>query len=173
MRRCVRCNGAFQITGIPLHTFRRFKRSRRSDRSGALLVETAIVMSVFIVLTLGAIDLHIGVYRSNMLAQAARHGVRQMIVHGALAAPAMTSWGPASYSGTAGDGSPYADAVRPMLAGIPPNNVAINVDWLDGDNAVGGRVRCTLSTPYQPILGVFVGYPTLNLKATSTMPIAH
>jgi len=156
-----------------LHTSGRIKRPPRGKRCGAVLVELAIVMSVFIVLTLGAVDLQIGVYRSNMLSQAARHGVRQAIVHGALAAPATTSWGPAGYSGTAGDGSRYADVVRPMLAGIPPNKVTINVDWLDGNNTVGGRVRCSVSTPYQPILGILVGYPTLNLNATSTMPIAH
>lgn len=148
-------------------------QAARHPRSGALIVEFAIVLSVFIMLTLGAVDLQIGVYRSNMLAQAARQGVRQAIVHGELAAPAMTRWGPASYTGTSGDGSQYANAVQPMLVGFPANNVVVAVDWLDGSNAVGKRVRYTLTTTYKPVLGVFIGYPTITLKANSTMPITH
>lgn len=137
------------------------------------MVEAAIVMSTFIMLTLGAIDLQVGVYRHNALAQAARHGIRQGIVHGALATPAMTVWGPASYSGTADDGSPYANSVQPMLVGIPLGQVTIAVQWLDGSNALGSRLRYTLTSPYKPLLGVFVGYPTFKLEGSSTMSISH
>lgn len=158
-----------------LQTRRRSGARRKVGRSrrGATIVESAIVMVVFITLTLGAVDLEIGVYRFNTLSEAARQGARRAMVHGTLAPPAMTLWGPGAYVGTAGDGSEYANAVRPLLVGFPLNDVILRVEWIDGSTTVGKRVRFTLSTPYRPLLGFLIGYPNLNLAAASTMPIAH
>ncbi|HUY87708.1 MAG TPA: TadE family protein [Pirellulales bacterium] len=150
-----------------------FRRQAKRSRRGAVMVETAIVMTALIALTLGAIDLQIGVYRYNTLSEAARHGARQAMVHGAMATAAQGIWGPGAYNGTAGDGSPYANAVQPLLVGFPQDNVSIELEWLDGSNAVGKRVRYTLSTTYSPLLGFLIGYPTMTLQAASTMPIAH
>ena len=75
------------------------------------MVETAIVLSVYLMLILGTFDLGTATYRYNTLSQAARQGARQAIVHGSLASPAMTVWGPSTYNCTAGDGSAYAQAV--------------------------------------------------------------
>ena len=151
----------------------RARRQLRKDRRGAQIVESAIVMTVLIALTLGAADLQIGVYRYNTLSEAARQGARQAMVHGAMAPAALGVWGPGGYTGTAADGSPQANAVRPLLVGFPQNNVVVRVEWLDGGNQIGQRVRYTLSTTYRPLLGFLVGYPNLNLNASSTMPIAH
>lgn len=137
------------------------------------MAETAIVMTVLIALTLGGVDLQIGVYRYNTLSEAARHGARQAMTHGALAPAAYGIWGPGTYVGTVADGSPYANAVRPLLVGFPQNDVNIQVTWPDGSNTVGQRVSFRLSTIYRPFLGFLVGYPNLNLTAISTMPIAH
>jgi Flp pilus assembly protein TadG len=142
-------------------------------RRGASLIETAVVLNVFLLLTLGACDLGVAVYRNNTLSQAARQGARQAAVRGALAAPSMTGWGPATYEGTAGDGSDYASAVSPMLVGMTLSNVAIKVEWIDGGNAVQQRVRFTVSTPYRPLITSVFSSSTYTLSAASTMPIAH
>jgi hypothetical protein len=163
----------YDSKGAPTPASRRLRSQSKNERRGALLAETAIVMTVLIALTLGAVDLQIGVYRYNTLSEAARHGARQAMVHGALAPAAQGIWGPGAYVGTAADGSPYANAVRPLLVGFPQNDVTIRVEWPDGSNAVGQRVRYSLSTTYRPFLGFLVGYPNLNLNAASTMPIAH
>ena len=76
-----------------------------TTRRGAAMVETALVLNIYMLLILGTCDLGIAVHRNNTLSQAARHGARQASVHGALAAPSMAAWGPATYTGTAGDGS--------------------------------------------------------------------
>lgn len=151
----------------------RTRRLARRARRGAQIVETAIVMTVLIALTLGAVDLQIGVYRYNTLSEAARHGARQAMIHGAMAPAALGIWGPGGYTGTAADGSPYANAVQPLLVGFPQNDVVVQLEWLDGGNQIGQRVRYSLSTTYRPLLGFLVGYPNLNLNASSTMPIAH
>ncbi len=149
------------------------KRAVDCSRRGATLVETAIVLSVFLLLVIGGMDLGIGVYKYNTLSQAARHGARQAAVHGNLAAPAMTAWGPGTYTGTAGDGSQYASAVSPMLVGFILANVTIKVEWIDGGNSIQQRVRYTATTTYKPIVTSFFNSSSYTLTAASTMPVAH
>lgn len=137
------------------------------------MVEMAIVLSVFLLLVLGTMDLGIATYRYNTLSQAARQGVRQAVVHGSLAPPEMPAWGPATYNGTAGDGSAYAQAVSPMLAGFNLNTVTIKVEWPDGGNAIQQRARFTVTTIYYPIVTSFFPNSSYTMSAVSTMPIAH
>jgi Flp pilus assembly protein TadG len=143
------------------------------DRRGAVLVEGAIVLTVFLFLILGTLDLGLATFRYNSLSQAARQGARQAAVHGALATSAMGNWGPTSYSGTADDGSVYAQAVSPMLAGFNLSNVSITVQWIDGGNAVQQRVQYTVSTTYTPTITSLFSNISYTQSAASTMPIAH
>ncbi len=144
-----------------------------ASRTGAAMVEMAIVLNVFLMLILGTFDLGIATFRFNTISQAARQGARQAIVHGKLAPPAMTAWGPATYNGTAGDGSVYAQAVSPMLVGFDLNKVDIKLEWLDGGNEVQQHVRFTVSTEYRPILSSLFSASSYPSTAASTMPIAH
>ena len=142
-------------------------------RRGATMVETAIVLSVFLMLILGTFDLGIATYHYNTLSQAARQGARTAIVHGALAPATMGAWGPSTYSGNAGDASAYAQAFSPMLAGFSLANVTIKLEWIDGGNAIQQRVRYTVTTTYRPMLTSFFTNATYTQTAASTMPIAH
>ncbi len=142
-------------------------------RYGAALVEMAIILNVFLMLILGTFDLGIATYRYNTLAQAARQGARQAAVHGSLAPPAMAAWGPATYTGTAADGSAFAQAVTPMLVGFTLSGVTIKVEWLDGGNAIQQRVRYTVTTIYRPIVASFFSASTYTLSAASTMSVSH
>lgn len=149
------------------------RRQARAARRGATLVESAVVLSVFLLLILGTLDLGIATYRYNTLSQAARQGARQAVVHGALAEPAMTAWGPSAYEGTAADGSEPAQAVAPMLAGFELSDVTIRIEWIDGGNKVQQRVRYSVSTEYRPIISSFFSQASYPLSAASTMPITH
>jgi hypothetical protein len=153
--------------------FREWTSEERTVRRGAAMVEMAIVLSVFLLLVLGTMDLGIATYRYNTLSQAARQGVRQAVVHGNLAPPEMPAWGPATYNGTAGDGSAYAQAVSPMLVGFNLNTVTIKVEWPDGGNAIQQRARFTATTIYYPIVTSFFPNSSYTMSAVSTMPIAH
>jgi Flp pilus assembly protein TadG len=153
---------------MPIH-----RRQARAARRGATLVEFAVVLSVFLLLILGTLDLGIATYKYNTLSQAARQGARQAVVHGALAAPAMTEWGPSAYEGTAADGSEQAQAVTAMLAGFKLSEVTIRVEWIDGGNKVQQRVRYSVSTEYRPIVSSFFSQASYTLSAASTMPITH
>ena len=137
------------------------------------MVETVIIINVYLMLILGTFDLGIATYRYNTLSQAARQGARQAIIHGALAPPLMTAWGPSTYTGTAGDGSVYAQAVSPMLVGFVLSKVTIKLEWLDGGNTLQQRVRYTVTTTYRPIVTSFFSSSSYTQSAASTMPIAH
>ena len=167
-----------------IHPIKRYRPAGRNQgsrrRRGASLVEMAIVLIVFITLVLGMLDLGIAVFRKHLLAQAARQGVRQAIVHGKDAnafGANMGVWGPAAWSGTADNsvGHPVVSVIQPMLAGMDPSTVAVQIEWLDGGNnvMVDDRVRVSVSTDYQPMMTFIFGNPTFPLQATSTMHIAH
>jgi hypothetical protein len=153
-----------------------FPRAADRRRSGATLVEAAVILVVFVILVLGMVDLAVGVLRFNTLAQAARHGARQAIVHGQSAPEGWNggAWGPATLDVSAGDeGVPVAAAIRPMLTTCDLDQTQIVVEWPDGSNAVEKRVSVTVTTAYRPLLTFLFGSPTLTLRARSTLPIAH
>lgn len=161
---------------------------RRHPRCGGAAVEAAVVLPVFLLIVLGAIDLGAAVFRYNTLSQAARQGARQAMVHGELA-PAGWNGGP--WAGTADDpaggkmidvrlDSPAtpveqaaADAVRPMLVNCPPDQTWVRVTWPAGTNKIGDSVRVRITTTYTPMTSYIVGGTPIALSAASTMPIAH
>jgi Flp pilus assembly protein TadG len=149
---------------------------RRATRPGAVTLEAAIVLPVFLVLILGTIDLAVGVSRYNTLSQAARHGARAAVVHGSLAAPGWEGgpWGAAAIDASAtATGVPAVDAVRPVLVNCPLDESRVRVEWPDGTNVAGHPVRVTVTTTYRPVLTYLFGNPAIALTASSTMPIAH
>ena len=146
----------------------------RPKRRGAAMAEVAVIGLLFLMLIMGLLDLGIGVYRYNLVCQAARQGARQAIVHGALAPSQIGSWGPATYGPTPASGSnAIAVALQPYLTGIEPSTVTIKYQWLDGDNQFGHRVQVTVTYSYKPMMTFIFGSPTYNLGTVSTMRIAH
>jgi hypothetical protein len=149
---------------------------RRTLRRGSATVEAAITIPVFLVLVLGMIDLSIGVARYNTLSQAARHGARQASVHGKLAPSGLGGpWGPAAIPPTAPTtgGPAAAEAVAPMLANCSLEESRVQVEWPDGGNEAGSRVRVVVTSPYRPMITFLFGNPAITLKASSTMLISH
>lgn len=143
-----------------------------TDRRGATLVEAAIVLPVFLMVVLGLIDLAGATYRYNLVAELARRGVREAIVHGSDAAPARGSMGPQRWTATAASEGDVPAAIRSLLTGIDPADVTVRLDWLDGSNALDSRVRCTVTLPYRGATTVISGQP-ITLRAASTMAVAN
>lgn len=152
----------------------------RQSRRGASMVEAVIIILVFLFFVLGMVDLGVGVLRQNILSQAARHGARRAMVHGSLAPDSWEGgpWGPATIGGADGVlasvvGIPLVDQVRPLLVGCDLNETRIKAEWLDGSNSLEKRVRVSITSPYRPMVTFLLGSPTVTLRASSTMPIAH
>jgi hypothetical protein len=108
-----------------------------------------------------------------MLSQAARQGAREAIVRGSLAPPRRTEWGPATYMGTAADQHDIAQAIRPTLVGMDPNDVTILVMWPDGGNEEQNRVQVALSIAHRPLVTALITNRQVTLTARSTMLIVH
>lgn len=137
------------------------------------MLEAAIVLTVFLTLVFGGIDLALGVFRYNAISEAARRGAREAIVHGKGAPPQRTAWGPATWTGTADSPGDIPAEVRPVLVGMEPAAVNLRIEWPDGSNAAQKQVRVSVSTVYRPVLPGLVGWSEIPLTATSTMRIAH
>jgi hypothetical protein len=135
-----------------------------------------VIILAFLTFVFGMLDLSLALLRTNLLSEASRRGARLAIVHGQMA-PAGTDggpWGPTTINVAAStSGVPIVDDIKPMLVGMDPSQVTIKVEWLDGGNAVGQRVRVTVSGSYQPMMTFIFGNPSIPLSASSTMPIAH
>src|ERR1043165_3110367 len=158
-------------TSSPLTPLPSGVRRGRGSRRGATMLEAAIVLPVFILLVFTMIDLGLGFFHYNMLPQAARHGVRQAIVHGKFAPPSWNGgpWGPATIDTTAdASGVPIVDAVKPRLVNCDLSKTHIKVEWLDGSNDVEKNVRVTVTSTYQPIFASFIG-GNIDLTGSATM----
>lgn len=146
--------------------------SPRQRARGAALLEGTIVLLVFLAIVFAMFDLGVAVMRENTLAEAARRLAREAIVHGDLAPPERSSWGPGRYLGNAADNTEIADAVRPALVTLEPRNVAIDVAWPDGDNRTGDRITVVLEYSHRTILPGILG-SSLGLRGEATMRIEH
>jgi len=146
---------------------------RCGRRRGAVLVESALVLGVFLTILLGSLDLSLAVLRENTLAEAARRLARAAIVHGEDGAAINTVWGPSEYSGAADESTEYSDAIRDILVVVEPSAVRFTLTWPDGGNASGDRVNVIVSSEYRPILTSLFGADAYRLQATSTMLIEH
>jgi Flp pilus assembly protein TadG len=166
---------------------------KKRDRRGAALVEAAVMSTLFLTLVFGMLDLGGVLFRNHLACEAARQGARNAIVHGYLSQhnSTMNAWGPTpSYYPALPSGSLYssstsytvqadnpsdelASTIRPYLAGIDPSTVTIRIEWPDGNNDLGNRVRVTVSVPYRTITLFLFGEQSITLVVSSTMTIAH
>ncbi len=141
-------------------------------RRGAVAVEGAIVLSIFLGVLMTILDLSLAAARNNALTECVRRAGRQAIVCGQRS-PASQRWGPVSWEGTAADSHPVASVVRPLLVAMPPEDVQIRMTWPDGGIETGHRVRVELRYSQQPTVPFLRGSGPWNLVATTTMRVVH
>ena len=149
------------------------QRSTFKSRRGTTTVESAIVLSTVFLVLFVIFDLGLATFLYNTLSAVARRTSRELIVHGAAAAPERTVWGPTDYESTAADSSEIASAAAPLLATMTKSAVAIEVSWPDGDNREGDRVVVRLRYVHQPVVPFLSLSGPLDLRAESMMRIVH
>ena len=152
-------------------------RRLKVKRRGAVVLEMSLILGMFLVLTIGMLDLGIGVFRYHIVSQAARQGARRAIVHGEMA-NVLGQWGPSTIDVPAtSNGIPIVDGpndgIQPMLVGCDLDKTRIRVEWLGGSNALEESVRVTVTSEYKPIMLFIFPDVTIPLSASSTMQIAH
>jgi Flp pilus assembly protein TadG len=95
---------------------------RRQRRTGAALVETAVVYPVLFLIVLGIIMLGIGVFRYQQVAHAAREGARWAAVHG-------YKYSQETKNPAATPDDVYENAIKPQLSGAKESLTTYSVTW--------------------------------------------
>lgn len=145
----------------------------RRNRRGAAVIESAIVLSVLVLVLFGLLDLGLMALNSNNLEDAAQQLTRRAMVRGKNAADRNPVWGPMTYQGTAASGDEIAAEVAVMILLMRRSDVDVTMQWPDGDNNDGHRVRVALTYRHFLIVPGLFGWQSRELRATSTMRIVH
>lgn len=137
-----------------------WRKSEIRDRHqrGSTLLEFGLILPVFLLLTVGIVDLGRGIWAYNTLAHAAREGARYAMVRGE------TSQHPAS-SGE------VKEVVRSRSLGLDPQKVVVTTSW-EPDNKPGSTVQVQVQYNFQPVTPLFPSEPIV-LSSTSRMVIAY
>lgn len=154
---------------------------QRHRERGQTLIEFAFVLVFWVVMIIAILEMFLFLHTYNVLADAAKEGVRYAIVHGAnnpqgLAPPCTAGTcpdllGPAAPAGTVpGYNSTYG--VVKTFAQMSLHDVSgmtITATYPDGtaatSNKTPNRVQIVVSYPYQPFFGL--GWPTITVNAAA------
>ncbi len=146
------------------------RRVRLSGTRSQALVETALASIAFIGIIIGLVEVGRAVWNYNMLAHATREGARYAIVHGA---DSSNPSGPGSDHFTPPDQDVMiSNTVGRFARGLNPDHLTIKAQWPGGTNERGSDVTVSADYQFQTFFS-FLGLPTVNLTASSTMTILH
>ena len=143
-------------------------RMRNRKQAGQSTVEFALTIVIVMVMLFGAIELIVMIYTYNVLADAAKEGVRYAIVHG-------TGVGAANCSGPGGGGVSCSDSTGANIQSAVSNYTTLSFhnsaamvvtpSFPDSSSAAPSRVRVTISYVYQPFTRL--GWPTMTVNAAA------
>lgn len=143
-------------------------RMKHRGESGQSLVEFALSIVFVLVLIFGIIELTVFVYTYNVLADAAKEGVRYAIVHG-------TGVGASNCSGPGGSGVTCTDSSGTNIQATVGKYTTLSLHdsgamtvtptFPDSSSVPPSRVRVTIAYNYQPIFGF--GWPSVTVNAAA------
>jgi Flp pilus assembly protein TadG len=171
----------------------RFIRSRTAGR-GQALVETALVLPLFLMLLVGVVDMGRAVWATTSLNSAAREATRFAIVHGGstLTPCPVGTWDPSNIRTITADAScPYPSpskqsiidaATAAAMAG--GSNVTVTVCYGVGctgntdtptsnGNRRGESITVVISSTVNLIVPALLGRSSFALSGSSTMLVNH
>jgi uncharacterized protein (UPF0333 family) len=153
----------------------------RNPRRGAVSLEFALVFPIYILAVISAFTIGIRIYQTERFAAMAKYLARKAIVRGA-AAEKLGPWGPATITGSFGDGSVVGNLMASKYSNGNPMSIYYRLTWPDGgnDGMRKDRVEVTISSASLSG-GTTVSTSTqsgsssilTNTSTTVTMTIAH
>lgn len=149
------------------------QRRSRARRPGATLVESAIVLSVLLTFILGMLQLGLSTLQASVISDAARRLAREAAVHGAMAAPTRTVWGPVEQTGTAADSNEAGATLRKVLPTMNPAAVSYRIQWLDATNEPDQRILVEIEYTPQAVIPIMSWLVPAQLNASSTLRVLH
>jgi Flp pilus assembly protein TadG len=145
---------------------RRNHRSR--SKRGAMLIEFALSITILILTVFSMIEVMLMVYTYNVMADAAKEGVRYACVRGAYSALAI---GPSAAPGgasscTTNSGPVYTQVQKFTSMSLHDNSgITVTVCYLDGSNKPPSRVQVNINYPVVPYFALPWTPPTVVAQA--------
>jgi len=143
-------------------------RMKMRRQAGQTTVEFARTIVFTMVVIFGAIEMTLMIYTYNILADAAKEGVRYAIVHG-------TGMGASNCSGPGGAGVTCTDSTGTNIQSAVNNYtrlsfhdntvMVVTPSFPDSSSVAPSRVRVTVSYVYQPFLNL--GWATMTVNAAA------
>lgn len=147
------------------------KRRTRNSR-GATLVEFSLTLLIVLFVLFLLIECCLWIYCYNVMADAAKAGVRYAIVHGSGVSSGSQS-GPTSGTTSYCNTSQTDSTVLPVITEVQKwasfsaysrANMTVTVCYMDGNNKAPNRVRVTVNNPVTPLFS-FWGTPPVVAAA--------
>jgi Flp pilus assembly protein TadG len=141
-------------------------RPRHASR-GQALVETALILPLFLILVMGVVDMGRAVWATTSLASAAREAARYAIVHGGKSTAIATKQTIKDAAVTA------AIAGGSSVTATVCYGVGCSGDVDTGSNDRGQTVTVVVSSTVNLIVPALLGQSSFNLSGSSTMVVNH
>jgi Flp pilus assembly protein TadG len=153
---------------------------RKQRRSGAAVLESALVLPVTFLLTLGLIIGGLGVFRYQEVASLAREGARWASVHGGQCVREANPNSSSPTLTTAND--IYQNAIQPQAVGLDLTQITVTASW-DNASQMPTYLDYTKSPPawrtntvtvtvtYKWLPEAYLG--GITLSSTSVMPMSY
>jgi hypothetical protein len=148
------------------------ERSRR--RHGAAMVETALVLSAWMILLLGTLDVGMILFRHTVMQQIAAKAARLAMIRGANSTPQIASWGPATVRVRLHQSGSVANLLRPSTGGLTPSGFEVLLEWPDGGNQRDQRVSVTVISSQATVLhNLLPGNGSFAMQSTALTRIVQ
>jgi Flp pilus assembly protein TadG len=144
------------------------RKECRTDRRGVSMVEAAVVYPVTMLLLIGTLVLGIAVFRYQQLQALAREGARYASVHG-----------PTYASEQLGNSTLYAttaevsNQIESLAVGMQTSDLSCSVTWNPNPPTASPPSTVTVRITYAWIPEAYFSKQTVNLTASSTMPVVY
>jgi len=133
-------------------------RNRRHGEKGTTIAELAIVMPLFLLLTLGAFELGRGVWVKHTLTHVAREAARYAAVRSSTSDDPLTA-------------KMVEDRVKSEALGIDTDALSVATVW-NPSNVVGATVEIQISYDFEPATPL-LPFDSITLESHSQRVIAY
>ncbi len=144
---------------------------------GEGLVEFALILPIFLLVTIGLMDLGQAMFQQNTLAFAAREATRYAIVHGSNGSPKAGPGSGDTCTASTTYSSPAQQCVTTAIVDLVSKDtigvrgVTVTTTWLNGDNNRKSRVTVDVTAQTTATLWLIKSVMSPTLRASSTLVI--
>lgn len=151
---------------------RRRNAFARASQKGSALVEGALCLTVFLMLTFSALDFGMAVYAYNFCYYAARDATRWAAVHGAGSATASDcSANPGIAGGCAANSTDISNYVSGMAVALTTSKLTVTTSWTP-NTSPGAEVNVKVAYAVTPVSGLALTQ-SFTVSSSSQMEMVH